>query len=133
MKIIFILSIWIFSFASNSLENPPYEIVIFEGSDWCVNCIRLEENILSNPQFEAYIKEQNISLKRIDFPRNLKQSKETIKENNTLAEKFQFEGDFPKIILSSMESPDFVELDYNNKMSLKDFIEDLNELIEEEK
>ncbi len=75
-------------------------LINFSGSDWCGPCIRLRKEILESPSFEKYAA-QYLLLVRADFPRQKKNqlSKEQIKLNEVLAEKFDPEGKFPYTLL----------------------------------
>lgn len=122
MKLVLYLFLWaIGTLHINHVDtDPPFSLVVFEGSDWCTNCIKLEHNILSNTQFLDYLNENNISLDRIDFPRWIKQSKEIVEKNNALAEQFNFQGEFPTIILVSSDSTEYVQIAHHNKISPED-------------
>jgi thioredoxin-related protein len=69
----------------------------FTGSDWCGYCIRLNKDILSQPQFKDYAN-KNLVLVEIDFPRRKAQTVDLKKQNQLLAEEYQIEG-FPTIIV----------------------------------
>jgi thioredoxin-related protein len=71
----------------------------FTGSDWCGYCIRLNRDILSQPQFKDYAN-KNLVLVEIDFPRRKEQSVDLRKQNQELAEQYRIEG-FPTIIVLS--------------------------------
>jgi protein disulfide-isomerase len=72
-------------------------LVNFTGSDWCIWCKRLTEEVFSKKEFETYAK-KNLILVKLDFPRNIEQSTETKMYNNNLAQKFGIQG-FPTILL----------------------------------
>lgn len=69
----------------------------FTGSDWCPPCKALHKNVLSNPEFTKYAKD-NLILVEIDFPRIKKQDPELKRTNQELAEKFKVEA-FPTVIV----------------------------------
>lgn len=75
-------------------------LVNFSGSDWCGPCIRLRKEILESSAFEAYA-EDHLVLVRADFPRQKKNqlSKEQVKLNEALADKYNSEGKFPYTLL----------------------------------
>jgi protein disulfide-isomerase len=73
----------------------------FTGSDWCVWCHRLHDEILSQKPFLDYADEQLV-LVELDFPQNKPQSDELKRQNQTLAEKFGVTG-YPTIILMNAE------------------------------
>lgn len=72
-------------------------LVNFTGSDWCIWCQRLSNEVFSQSEFEKFAKE-NLILVKIDFPKNIEQSMETKMYNNQLAQRFGVEG-FPTIFL----------------------------------
>ncbi len=72
-------------------------LVNFTGSDWCIWCKRLTEEVFSKKEFETYAK-KNLILVKLDFPRNIEQSTETKLYNNNLAQRYKVQG-FPTILL----------------------------------
>jgi protein disulfide-isomerase len=72
-------------------------LVNFTGSDWCIWCKRLTDEVFSKKEFETYAK-KNLILVKLDFPRNIEQSTETKMYNNTLAQRYGVQG-FPAILL----------------------------------
>lgn len=78
------------------LENKTV-LVNFTGSDWCVWCKRLNEEVFSKPEFAEYA-EKNLVLVKIDFPRDKEQAQETKYYNQQLAAQFKIEG-YPTIVL----------------------------------
>jgi thioredoxin-related protein len=75
-------------------------LINFSGSDWCGPCIRLRKEILESANFESYAAD-HLLLVRADFPRQKKNqpSKEQVKLNEALAEKYNSEGKFPYTLL----------------------------------
>lgn len=75
-------------------------LINFSGSDWCGPCIRLRKEILESSTFENYAS-NHLVLVRADFPRQKKNqlSKEQIKLNESLADKYNPEGKFPYTLL----------------------------------
>lgn len=72
-------------------------LVNFTGSDWCIWCQRLSNEVFSQSEFEKFAKE-NLVLVKIDFPKNIELPMETKMYNNQLAQRFGVEG-FPTIFL----------------------------------
>ncbi len=72
-------------------------LVNFTGSDWCIWCQRLNNEVFSQKEFEKFA-EENLILVKIDFPKNIEQTMETKMYNNQLAQRFGVEG-FPTIFL----------------------------------
>lgn len=82
-------------------------VLVFQGSDWCAPCIKLDREIWSTPEFINYSKEHFIMLKA-DFPRKSKNklTESQQKQNNQLMEKYNTQGYFPFVAV----------LDKNGKM-----------------
>lgn len=72
-------------------------LVNFTGSDWCIWCKRLTDEVFSKSEFENYA-DENLILVKLDFPRKIDQSAETKMYNTKLAQKFGVQG-FPTILL----------------------------------
>jgi len=69
----------------------------FTGSDWCIWCKRLNDQVFSKPEFADYAK-KNLVLVEVDFPRQKEQSEALKKANQALQEKYKIDG-FPTIIV----------------------------------
>jgi len=82
--------------AKATAENKPL-LVDFTGSDWCIWCIRLDEEVFSKQAFQDFAKE-NLILVEIDFPRKKAQPAELKAQNQALAEKYGVRG-FPTILI----------------------------------
>ncbi|HVU08208.1 MAG TPA: thioredoxin fold domain-containing protein [Verrucomicrobiae bacterium] len=68
----------------------------FTGSDWCVWCMKFDNDVLSQPEFAAYAK-TNLVMFMLDFPNAIKQSEALKKSNQELQAKFKVDG-FPTYI-----------------------------------
>jgi len=75
-------------------------LINFSGSDWCGPCIRLRKEILESDAFVNYASD-HLVLVRADFPRQKKNqlSKEQVKLNEALADKYNADGKFPYTLL----------------------------------
>jgi thioredoxin-related protein len=82
-------------------------VMVFQGSDWCAPCIKLDKTIWSTPEFKAYAKDNFVMLK-VDFPRRKKNKLDKIQQesNGKLAEKYNQQGIFPMVVV----------MDSNNKI-----------------
>ncbi|HZY37829.1 MAG TPA: thioredoxin family protein [Mucilaginibacter sp.] len=85
---------------TQAVQQHKLIMVNFSGSDWCGPCIRLRKEILESAAFEAYAAD-HLVLVRADFPRQKKNqlSKEQVKLNEALADKYNSEGKFPYTLL----------------------------------
>lgn len=84
-----------FSQARNSNKAV---LLIFSGSDWCQPCIRFHKTILADTSFLRFAARELVLLKA-DFPQRKKLSKETVNQNEALAEQFNPAGEFPRLLL----------------------------------
>ena len=78
-----------------SKENKKI-VLVFQGSDWCAPCIKLDKEIWSTQEFKNYA-DKNFVMLKADFPRK-KKNKLTEKEkksNQQLMEKYNTRGYFP--------------------------------------
>ncbi len=82
-----------------SEENKPI-ILVFQGSDWCAPCIKLDKEIWKSEEFIEYASEYYIML-QADFPRKKKNKLSPIKQskNNKLAEAYNEDGIFPLVVV----------------------------------
>ena len=78
-------------------EEDKAVLVNFTGSDWCKWCIKLNDEVFSQDEFEKYA-DENLVLVRLDFPRSIPQTQETKLYNNSLAQQYGVRG-FPTILV----------------------------------
>ena len=69
----------------------------FTGSDWCGWCIKLHDEVFSQPEFVQFAR-ANLVLVEVDFPRHKSLSVGQREANEGLAEKYHIQG-FPTCIL----------------------------------
>ncbi|MFA6082722.1 thioredoxin family protein [Mucilaginibacter sp.] len=109
-----ILAIILFAFATPAINwsgdfneaqkeaQKTHKLIIinFSGSDWCGPCIRTRKEILETKIFEDYAS-GHLVLVRADFPRQKKNQlpKEQVKRNETLADRYNPDGEFPLTLL----------------------------------
>jgi len=68
----------------------------FTGSDWCVWCMKFDNDVLSQPEFASYAK-TNLVLVLVDFPNAKPQSDAVKKADKDLQDKFKVDG-FPTYV-----------------------------------
>ena len=88
-------------------SNNQNIVLVFQGSDWCAPCIKLENEIWSKNEFQKLSIDHFVMLKA-DFPRRKKNqlSEELQIQNKKLAELYNPNGYFPLVVV----------LDENGKM-----------------
>lgn len=79
-------------------ESGKKILVVFSGSDWCLPCIRLEKNILADSVFRQFAR-AHLVIVEADFPQRKKIPSPLRAQYETLADQFDPEGAFPKIVL----------------------------------
>ncbi|MCI2228959.1 thioredoxin family protein [Polaribacter sp. MSW13] len=101
-------------------------ILVFQGSDWCAPCIKLDREIWSTKTFKKYAKENYVLLKA-DFPRKKKNalSEEQTKSNALLAEKYNKQGFFPFVVVLNSNGKVLGESSYK-KTTPENYIKELN-------
>lgn len=81
-------------------EQNQNIVLVFQGSDWCAPCMKLEKEIWNSVEFQDYSKKHFVLLKA-DFPKKKSNqlSKEQQKKNDLLAEKYNQNGYFPLVLV----------------------------------
>ncbi|MDC6364906.1 MULTISPECIES: thioredoxin fold domain-containing protein [Flavobacteriaceae] len=113
-----------FSFSIKSTTVPSYRLVLFEGSDWCVNCIRFDKHILRDEKFVEFLDKEDIEIQRVDFPQRKKLNADEESFNASMAEKYGFQGIFPTILLVESDTNEIFTLEYHDQEALE-FIEQI--------
>lgn len=109
-------------------EKKPI-ILVFQGSDWCAPCIKLNREIWSTDTFKKYA-DKNYVMLQADFPRKKinSLSEAQTKANAVLAEKYNKQGYFPFVVVLNSEGKVLGESSYK-KVSPEKYIEELNSFI----
>lgn len=104
-------------------------VLVFQGSDWCAPCMKLDKEIWSTEEFKKYAKENYVML-QADFPRRKENrlSKEHQEKNNQLAELYNQQGFFPHVVVLNAEGKMLGQTGYK-KMTVSTYIELLNSFI----
>jgi thioredoxin-related protein len=104
-------------------------ILVFQGSDWCAPCIKLDRFVWATDDFKTYAKEHYVML-QADFPRRKGNalSDEQLNKNKALAEKYNKNGVFPFVVVMNAIGKVLGETSYK-KLSPKDYIKELNAFI----
>jgi len=109
-------------------ENKPI-VLVFQGSDWCAPCIKLDREVWSTDTFKDYAK-KNYILLQADFPRkkNNALSETQAKGNAKLAETYNKSGIFPFVVVLDHKGKVLGETGYK-KTTPKAYIEEINSFI----
>ena len=109
-----------------ALEQDRHIILVFQGSDWCAPCIKLDREVWSTDEFQAYAKDNYIMV-QADFPRKKKNrlSEAQQMHNNALAEKYNAQGIFPLVVVMNAAGEVLGTTGYH-KTSPTDYIKELD-------
>ena len=77
-------------------KEKKYVIADFTGSDWCGWCIKLKDEVFSQPEFLEWAKE-NAVLLELDYPRKTKLPAELKEQNEKLKKEFKISS-YPTIV-----------------------------------
>ena len=85
------------AFAQAQATGRPV-LLVFSGSDWCAPCIHLKRDVLTDTTFLRYAG-QHVVLLEADFPQRKKLPPPLVAAYEQLAEAYNKEGTFPKLVL----------------------------------
>jgi thioredoxin-related protein len=110
-------------------EQNKHIVLVFQGSDWCAPCIKLDREIWTSDVFIDYANEHYVMLKA-DFPRKKqnKLSEEQAEANAKLAETYNKRGFFPLVLVLDSKGSILGETGYK-KTTPEAYIQELNSFI----
>ncbi|WP_158850369.1 thioredoxin family protein [Algibacter sp. L1A34] len=108
-----------------SKEHKPI-ILVFQGSDWCGPCIKLDREIWSTDTFKKYANKNYVML-QADFPKGKKNAlpEAQTKANANLAETYNKNGIFPFVVVLNVKGEVLGETSYK-KTTPENYIKELN-------
>lgn len=109
--------------------NDKPIILVFQGSDWCAPCMKLDREIWSTESFKEYAAQNYVMLKA-DFPKRKANalSEEQTNANEALAEQYNQNGIFPLVVILDSAGKLLGETGYK-KVTPELYIKGLNEFI----
>lgn len=83
----------------SAAENRPI-ILVFQGSDWCAPCMKLDREVFQTETFKLYAQDHFVMLEA-DFPKKKKNALPAVQQekNNALAEAYNKRGIFPFVVM----------------------------------
>ncbi len=100
--------------------------VLFTGSDWCVFCKMLKEEVLDKDAFKTEAPKTFV-LVELDFPRSFELPKELQEQNEKLQEHYKI-GGFPTVLLMDPEGQPIAQTGYR-RGGAEDYVSHLAELV----
>jgi thioredoxin-related protein len=85
-------------------------LINFTGSDWCGWCVRLRNEVFSQPEFESYAN-KNLVLVEIDFPKRKPLAPALQKANVQLANNFKIQG-YPTLVFLNQQGSEIHRTGY---------------------
>lgn len=114
-RIVLYASIVIMGSGFEPKDHFRYSLIVFEGSDWCARCRSLEQTVLSDTSFLHQLDRNFIRIEKIDFPQRKKITPEAKLYNETVAEKYAFDGSFPTLILTRNDTLIYRRIKYSDE------------------
>jgi thioredoxin-related protein len=113
-----------------AVKDHKYILLNFSGSDWCGPCVKLKQEVFESGAFSNLAQEKLVLL-HADFPRAKKNqlSKEQVKHNEMLADRYNPSGKFPFTLLLTADGKIIKEWDGYVFASQDKFIEELKQAI----
>ena len=104
-------------------------ILVFQGSDWCAPCIKLDRAVWSTEAFKAYAADHYVML-QADFPRKKANRLPAAQSeaNAKLAEIYNPSGIFPFVVVLDSDGAVLGVTSYKNS-SPEEYIAELNAFI----
>ncbi len=85
-----------------SLSLSAQKLYYFSGSDWCSPCIQFKRSFIDSEEFKNFLTQSRVDFEILDFPqRDKKLSKGYKTKRDSLAELYNKEGSFPKLVVVS--------------------------------
>lgn len=104
-------------------ENDLPIILVFQGSDWCAPCIKLDREIWSSDTFKKYAQDHFVMLKA-DFPKKKGNALpfEQQEKNKALAAQYNQNGYFPYVVVMNKDGKVMGTTSYK-KMDATEYIQ----------
>ena len=128
---------WLTDFKeAEKAASDKHQLILlnFSGSDWCGPCMRLKKEIFESIEFSGFAG-PNLVLLNADFPRYNKNklSKELLKQNESLADKYNPKGKFPLTLLLNADGKVLKEWDGLPDVTPQQFTQQLKSICDASK
>jgi thioredoxin-related protein len=105
-------------------------LVDFSGSDWCMWCVKLDEEVFSKKEFKQFAK-KNFILLLLDFPRRKQLPEKLKRQNSELYRKYRVPG-FPTVLILNSKGEVIARTGYRDG-GPRAYIKHLKELLAKKK
>ena len=111
-------------------EEKKHVLMVFSGSDWCKPCIQLKKEVFQSSIFEQFSANHLVHLE-LDFPykKSNRLTRDQVIHNEQLAEEFNPQGAFPKVLIFNALGEVKGELKYKRDMRSEQAILELSSII----
>lgn len=82
---------------SQAQRDNKFVLLFFTGSDWCSWCGRLEQEVLSRPEFADAMSDRFVFVK-VDYPAGQKPPKSIMDQNQQLKKRYSINS-FPTLVI----------------------------------
>ncbi|CAH64250.1 conserved hypothetical exported protein [Chlamydia abortus S26/3] len=79
-----------------SKKDKKYIGLFFTGSDWCIWCMKMQDQILNTTEFQQYAHE-HLHMVELNFPQSASQPEDLKQQNQALKAKYGVNG-FPTLV-----------------------------------
>jgi len=110
----------------NPQEKSKDLLIHFTGSDWCIWCKRLDDEIFSKEAFQKYA-HKNFILVSLDFPRKKQLPEALKKQNEEWLQKLHVTG-FPTVFLTDAKGRPYAKTGYR-RGGAEEYVKHLQELV----
>jgi len=109
-----------------------YTLLNFSGSDWCIPCIKMKKTVFLTDTFLHYTTE-HLTWINADFPRDKKAlTKEQVKKNEQLADKYNKKGSFPYTVLLDENGKVIKSWDGFPNLTAEEFVQQVDAAVKQD-
>ena len=107
-------------------QEGKFLLLDFSGSDWCHWCVKLDQEVFSQPAFKEYAAKQLVPV-LLDFPMRKELPAALKAQNTALQKKYQIRG-YPTVVLLDPDGKKVAQTGYKRGGAAK-YVEHLEELL----
>lgn len=93
-------------------KDKKYVGLFFTGSDWCMWCTKMSQQLDASPEFEQYVR-NNLHIVEVDLPRHKEQNQELKDLNLKLKQKYGING-VPMFVVIDADGKEYTRFGYEH-------------------